>query len=487
MTTTSTAPAPGVLRDLVTVAAEKNGVCVRPLIVRRTDNHTGQTKAIGIRCGTTRAQACRPCAERNRAIRRDQAREGWHLSDEPDVPAIIRTPSDQPRRVRSTRRRQDAPDLPKVPMATTTLGRTFDTPDGKTFRPSLFVTLTMPSYGKVGPDGAPLDPRSYDYRRAARDAIHFGELVDRFWQNLRRACGWPVQYFAAVEPQRRLAPHLHAAIRGTMPRVLIRQVVAATYHQVWWPPHDREVYPRHRLPVWDDGARGYIDPRTGAPLTTWEEALNEIDDDPAAIPAHVIRFGRRGLDIQGVVPGTKRAGGCLTYLVKYLTKAVAECHEPATGAAVEHERRLTEELRWTPCSSRCANWLLYGVQPEGAHAELVPGCCPGKAHRRHTLGYAGRRCLVSRKWTGKKLDDYRDARRAHVMRALGAIGIRVDRDTDEDPDHTRYSWALVGPNDPDPPDRIELLLRAIHQRRRWRAQYDRARSATDDHDQRRTA
>jgi len=59
-------------------------VCVRPLIVRRTDNHTGQTKAIGIRCGTTRAQACRPCAERNRAIRMDQAREGWHLSDEPD-------------------------------------------------------------------------------------------------------------------------------------------------------------------------------------------------------------------------------------------------------------------------------------------------------------------------------------------------------------------------------------------------------------------
>jgi excisionase family DNA binding protein len=68
------------------------------------------------------------------------------------------------------------------------------------------------------------------------------------------------------------------------------------------------------------------------------------------------------------------------------------------------------------------------------------------------------------------------------MRALGAIGIHVDRDTDEDPDHTRYSWALVGPNDSDPPDRIELLLRAIHQRRRWRAQYDRARSATDDHD-----
>ncbi len=487
MTTAEIRPASGVLRELVTAAAEETGVCVRPLVVRRTDNLTGETKAIGIRCGSTRAEACRPCAERNREIRMDQAREGWHLTEEPDVTAIVRGPSEEPRRVRSTRRRQDVPDLPAVPMASSTLGRTYESPDGKVFRPSTFATLTMPSYGRVGPDGAPLDPEGYDYRRAARDAIHFGALVDRFWQNLRRACGWPVQYFAAVEPQKRLAPHLHAAIRGTMPRALIRQVVAATYHQVWWPEHDQEIYPRHRPPMWDERAGSYVDSTTGAPLMSWGQALDAIDDDPHATPAHVVRFGARGIDVQGVVPGTKRAGGCLTYLVKYLTKAIAECHEPSTAAAAEHERRLTEELRWTPCSLRCANWLLYGIQPEGARAELVPGCCPGKAHRRHTLGYAGRRCLVSRRWTGRKLDDYRDARRAHVMRALGAVGIRVDRDTDEDPDHTRYSWALVGPNDPNPPDRTELILRAITQRRRWRAQYDRARSAIDDHEERRPA
>jgi hypothetical protein len=73
------------------------------------------------------------------------------------------------------------------------------------------------------------------------------------------------------------------------------------------------------------------------------------------------------------------------------------------------------------------------------------------------------------------------------MRVLGAVGIRLDRDTDEDPDHTRYTWSLVGPDDPNPPDRTELLLRAINQRRRWRAEYDRARSATDDLDDRRPA
>jgi hypothetical protein len=469
-----------VLHQLVTASAEQAGVCVRPLAVRRHDHHTGQNQAIGVRCGSTRAEQCKPCAERNRAVRMDQAREGWHLTDEPDIPPIERTPSEEPRRIRSTRRRQDVADLPRVPMVDTTVGRTYQAPNGRTYRPSTFATLTMPSYGRVGPDGAPLDSDGYDYRRAARDAIHFGALVDRFWQNLRRSCGWPVQYFAAVEPQRRLAPHLHAAIRGTMPRALIRQVVAATYHQVWWPAHDVEVYGRDRPPVWDDVAGVFVDLDTGTVLPSWAEAMAGLDDDPDADPAHVVRFGTR-LDVQGVVPGTKRAGGCLTYLVKYLTKTIVDCHTPDTPAAAEHERRLTEELRWTPCSQRCANWLLYGITPQDAHRELLPGSCPGKAHRRHTLGYAGRRCLVSRRWTGKTLDDYRDARREHVMRTLGAVGIRVERDTDEDPDHTRYTWSLIGPDDPNPPDRTELLLRAIAQRRRWRAQYDAARSATDDH------
>lgn len=46
-------------------------------------------------------------------------------------------------------------------------------------RPSTFLTLTLDSYGRVDGDGAALDPGSYDYRRAARDAIHFPKIVDR--------------------------------------------------------------------------------------------------------------------------------------------------------------------------------------------------------------------------------------------------------------------------------------------------------------------
>ncbi len=96
-----------------------------------------------------------------------------------------------------------------------TVGKVFPAPDGREYRPSMFLTLTLPSYGKIlsGFGGAGRS-RSYDYRRAALDALHFPKLVDRFWQNLSRCAGYKVQYFAAVEPQSGLAPHLHAALRG---------------------------------------------------------------------------------------------------------------------------------------------------------------------------------------------------------------------------------------------------------------------------------
>src|SRR5205823_7210117 len=88
----------------------------------------------------------------------------------------------RPRRHRSTRRRQDAPDLPRRKISPRTVGKTYTAPDGKVFRPSMFLTLTCPSYGKVGEDGTPVDPGSYGYPRAARDALHFAALFDRFTQ-----------------------------------------------------------------------------------------------------------------------------------------------------------------------------------------------------------------------------------------------------------------------------------------------------------------
>ena len=82
-------------------------------------------------------------------------------------------------RHRSTRRRQDAPALPRRTISPRTTGMVYTAPGGKMFRPSMFLTLTCDSYGRVLEDGTPADPGSYDYRRAARDAIHFAALADR--------------------------------------------------------------------------------------------------------------------------------------------------------------------------------------------------------------------------------------------------------------------------------------------------------------------
>jgi hypothetical protein len=46
-------------------------------------------------------------------------------------------------------------------------------------------------------------------------------------------------------------------------------------------------------------------------------------------------------------------------------------------------------------------WLLYGIQPHGVRHSMTPGRCKGKAHKPDHLGIAGRRVLVSRKWSNK--------------------------------------------------------------------------------------
>ena len=101
--------------------------------------------------------------------------------------------------------------VPRVPAEDRSIGKAFTAPDGTVYRPSMFVTLTLGSYGRIVPGtGTPANPRRYDYRRAAAEALHFPRLFDRWMQNLRRCAGYRVQYFGAVEPQRRLANHNHS-------------------------------------------------------------------------------------------------------------------------------------------------------------------------------------------------------------------------------------------------------------------------------------
>ena len=404
------------------------------------------------------------------------------------------------RRVRSTRRREDVPDLPRLPVANYTIGRTYG--QGGRFRPSLFATLTLPSYGPVGGDGAPTDPDTYDYRRAARDAIHFGKLTDRLVQNLRRAVGWNVQYFAAVEPQRRGAPHLHAAIRGTIPRAVLRQVAAATYHQVWWPPCDTDAYDPARPGTWPrwapevGEAGGYVDPATGEVLPTWTQALDMAEEQQAG-PAHVVRFGAQ-VNAQGVLGGKPQAGRLIGYLTKYLTKNIGDCHTPATEAARAHVARLVEALRYEPCAPTCPNWLLHHVQPKNAREGMRPGGCKGAAHRPANLGYGGRRVLVSRWWSAKTLTDHRADRRAFAFAILAeqqaeqpaasadrvsADGggtdpnVKADATTDTGREAGQLRWEYARPGDPDIPPLAIRVSRALAERVRWR----RCLTAARDH------
>jgi hypothetical protein len=497
---------PEVTDDLVAALAVHERVCIRPVLRRVTDTHTGDVATVPIPCGSTRERVCPACAGKARRLRMHQCTEGWHLTHDPEPPeppeeqneagAGGRDDSEDQgqdggmsgsegeegagRRSRSTRRRQDAPDLPKVPMDQRTTGRTFTAPDGTVYRPSMFVTLTLPSYGKVH-DGVPVDPASYDYRRAALDALLFPRLLDRFWQNLRRSAGYRVQYFSAVEAQRRLAPHLHAAIRGAIPRAVLKAVVRATYHQVWWPSFDQAVYV-HRVPIWDRAVEGYVDPDTGAVLPTWAEALDQLDANLGAEPTHVLRFGTQ-LDTKGLLAGSADADRAVRYLCKYLTKAIADTYTPDEApmdpAYEAHIDRLHSEVRWLPCSPRCANWLRHGVQPDQPGPGLVPGSCPSPAHDRENLGLGGRRVLVSRAWTGKTLTDHRADRAAVVRAALQAAGIeapqarRMAADTLDATGQARYRWDDVPLGER---DYQAVVTSMIRQARAWREQYEHAKT-----------
>jgi hypothetical protein len=502
--------------DVIKAAAEQHGVCVRPFTMEVGDPETGELKYVAVPCGSTVESVCGPCARKARALRMTQCREGWHRTDEPDFTPepptddqkvlltlradlftayqqatrdgeldeadelrdeIART-GDELRQMgmrgrlpspdapakrtvkRSTKRRQDAPDLPRRMVSKRTVGREFA---GK-YRPSMFVTLTLDTYGRVHDDGTPVNPSTYDYRRAARDAVHFSSLVDRWWQNLRRVVGWDVQYFATVEPQKRATPHLHTALRGSISHEVLKLVTAATYHQVWWPQHDERVYlDGETLPVWDSRSQSFVDPATLKSLTAWDDAVAAVDE-----PSHVARFGAQ-VHSKGIIGGSEEAGRHIGYLTKYLTKSTGEVVEATSDRQAAHHDRLHAELAVTPCSPTCAVWLLYGINPKGTNSKTIPGHCKGKAHRRTTLGLPGRRVLVSRKWSGKTLVDHRADRKAFVTETLAAVGI-VKPVTDT----SRLIWRKLDPGDQNAPPREHLLMHAIAERTRWRAEYDTA-------------
>ena len=534
-------------RDVLRALAEHHGVCVRPLTIRRIDRATGQVVGtIDVPCGARRAAKCRPCAERNRRLRQRQIRQGWHLSEEPvaavrkptrEVVALLHLRGEflferdrcvgqerweqvqdlddgiaevdellagarvrgslpkpgqnrsRGRTVRSTRRRQDVAALPRRPVENISVGRVYRSKTGKTYQPSMLLTITLPSYGAVHTGtrmrrgqlaacgcgqrhaerddqlGTPIDPERYDYRAQALALIFLPRLLDRFWQNYRRAAGWKIAYAGVVEMQRRLATHAHFAVRGTVARALTRQVAQATYHQVWWPAFHSAVYSVHRPPTWDEDRGSYVDPTTQCPLRTWAQALKDLDAEDAE-PAHVARLG--SVDVRGIEAGTPDAERAIRYVTKYLTKDLADQTLIRSPDQRMHHQRLFDELAVLPCSPRCANWLLYGVQPDEAVKGLVPGRCRGRVHQKATLGYTGRRCLLSRNWSNKTLTDHRlDGR--DWLRAVTAGLLDQPIEGDDPTDRHRYAYELARSDDHDVVSLQDRIFRSITARLRARA------------------
>ena len=121
--------------------------------------------------------------------------------------------------------------------------------------------------------------------------------------------------------------------------------------------------------------------------------------------------------------------------------------------------------------------LLYAEQPVWTGA----GRCPSKAHDREHLGIGGRRVLVSRDWSGKTLSEHRADRSAVVREALQSAGMaapdleRMATDVLSPDGLPRYVWT---DERPDPTTYTLMLLRAVAERQRWRAQYDQAKTRT---------
>ena len=148
------------------------------------------------------------------------------------------------------------------------------------------------------------------------------------------------------------------------------------------------------------------------------------------------QFGAR-FDAQGVLAGSKDASRCIGYLTKYLTKHIGD-HQAATDAQAAHAGQLAERaaLRAVlPDVCRAG----FGTGSSRRTPGRACGGCKGKAHRREYLGYAGRRVLVSRKWSGKTLADHRADRRTWLT---GMLGLPAT-------DPARYTWESVKPGDPD--------------------------------------
>src|SRR4051812_26850061 len=85
-TATTIGGGPVITPNMARELAIKEKVCIRPLMRRVDDRQHGTSEVVAIPCGSTRESVCPPCAQKAKALRMLQCREGWHRTDEPERP-----------------------------------------------------------------------------------------------------------------------------------------------------------------------------------------------------------------------------------------------------------------------------------------------------------------------------------------------------------------------------------------------------------------
>ena len=278
-------------------------------------------------------------------------------------------PARRPRRPRSTRRRQDAPDLPRGKVSKRTVGRTYAAPDGKTFRPSMFLTLTCPTATAGSATTA---------RRSTRARTTIGGRRGTRCTSPRcstgscRTCAASSARTCSTSPP----SNRNDGSRRTCTSRCAAPSPAPSCGRSWPRPTTR--------------CGGRPPTPSGSTATSCRSGTSTRRlprPGHRRSPAHLGRGPRRDrrrrtsrgtwpgsgtrFDAQGVLAGSKDAARCIGYLTKYLTKQrrpTATRPTPTPGAP-------TPTGSPTRCGTsrarrRCANWLRYGVQPKNARPGL---------------------------------------------------------------------------------------------------------------------
>ncbi|WP_211116569.1 replication initiator [Glycomyces buryatensis] len=315
------------------------GGCARPVKLLRRETtrttlpHSGlqvrttaEDRSVWVRCGTRRAAACPSCSARYEQDAFHLVRAGL-VGDEPKgVPATVAD------------------------------------------RPTVFVTLTAPSFGPVHSRpghrpcacrawhreadprlGSPVDPDTYDYETAVLWNNHAGALWADFTRRLRRTLAhaggltirestevMKVSYAKVAEYQRRGQVHFHAAVRidgptgpGSRPpawatvAVLTEAVrAAATATEV-----DAQRADRSGLILRWGGqldvqtiATGPADRSGPDPSAETAQADRSGSAETAGGSAGAVTSGGPGT-VQAVSPGSVQAGRVASYIAKYATKS----------------------------------------------------------------------------------------------------------------------------------------------------------------------